>query len=140
MRGALGVIEVIGLGTAITALDAACKAADVTLVGYDKVIGVNKAISVVVNISGEVAAVKAAVEAGAAAATKVGTLVSSNVLPRPHDELDMLLNEFSKNLKKKVTSEEKVEEVVVEEEKTIENPPSKDGKEDAKSKKSKGNQ
>lgn len=101
MRSALGVIEVIGLGAAITALDAACKAADVTLVGYDKVIGVNKAISVVVNVAGEVAAVKAAVDAGVAAAGRVGTVVSSNVLARPHEELDMLINEFSKNLKKK---------------------------------------
>lgn len=123
MRSALGVIEVIGLGAAITALDAACKAADVTLVGYDKVIGVNKAISVVVNIAGEVAAVKAAVEAGVDAANKVGTVVSSNVLARPHEELDMLINEFAKNLKKKVvnsddntSSEEVVEAEEVKEE------------------------
>ncbi len=111
MRSALGVIEVIGLGAAITALDAACKAADVTLVGYDKVIGVNKAISVVVNVAGEVAAVKAAVDAGVAAAGRVGTVVSSNVLARPHEELDMLINEFSKNLKKKIVKED-AEEVV----------------------------
>lgn len=106
MRSALGVIEVIGLGTAITALDAACKAADVTFIGYDKVIGVNKAISVVVNVAGEVAAVKAAVEAAEVAARKVGTVVSSTVLARPHEELDMLINEFAKNLKKKVVKEE----------------------------------
>lgn len=131
MRQALGVIEVIGLGGAITALDAACKAADVTLVGYDKVIGVNKAISVVVNVAGEVAAVKAAVEAGAAAASRVSTVVSSHVLPRPHEELDMLLNEFSKNLKKKIVSEEApvVEETsVAVEEAPVENTDSKSSK------------
>ena len=64
MRSALGIIEAIGLTTAIAALDAASKAADITLVGYDKVIGVEKAVSVAIHIAGEVAAVNAAVEAG----------------------------------------------------------------------------
>lgn len=134
MRSALGVIEVIGLGAAITALDAACKAADVTLIGYDKVIGVNKAISVVVNIAGEVAAVKAAVDAGVDAAGRVGTVVSSNVLARPHEELDMLINEFSKNLKKKVVKEDtsSVNENVVNEEDKEESKPQKNEKKSKK--------
>lgn len=101
MKKALGIIETIGLPTAITALDAACKAADVTLVGYDKVIGVERMVSVVIHIAGEVAAVKAAVEAGAAAGNRVGRVILSHVIPRPHDEIDKLMKEFEKNLKSK---------------------------------------
>ncbi len=101
MRAALGLIETIGLTTAITALDAASKAADVTLIGYDKVIGVGKAVSVTVQIAGEVAAVKAAVDAGVAAGNRVGTVVSGHVIPRPHEEVDRLISEFEKNLKDK---------------------------------------
>jgi ethanolamine utilization protein EutM len=101
LRAALGIIECIGLTTAITALDAAAKAADVTLVGYDKVIGVEKAISVSVHFAGEVAAVKAAVEAGVSAANKVGRVVSHHVIARPHEEVDRLIDEFKKNLDNK---------------------------------------
>lgn len=101
MRAALGLMETIGLTTAITALDAASKAADVTLIGYDKVIGVGKAVSVTVHIAGEVAAVKAAVDAGVAAGNRVGTVVSAHVIPRPHEEVDRLIAEFEKNLKDK---------------------------------------
>ena len=64
MEKALGLIEAQGLTTAVTALDAASKAADITLIGIEKVIGVNKGIGVSINIAGEVAAVKAAVDAG----------------------------------------------------------------------------
>lgn len=98
MRAALGIIECIGLTTAVTALDAAAKAAEVTLVGYDKVIGVEKAVSVSVHFAGEVAAVKAAVEAGVSAANRVGRVVSHHVIARPHDEVDRLIEEFKKNL------------------------------------------
>lgn len=99
MRSALGIIEAIGLTTAIAALDAASKAADITLVGYDKVIGVEKSVSVVIHIAGEVAAVNAAVESGVAAGNKVGRVVASRVIPRPHEELDFLIKEFERNLK-----------------------------------------
>jgi ethanolamine utilization protein EutM len=101
LRAALGIIECIGLTTAITALDAAAKAAEVTLVGYDKVIGVEKAVSVSVHFAGEVAAVKAAVDAGVSAANKVGRVVSHHVIARPHDEVDRLIEEFKKNLDNK---------------------------------------
>ena len=101
MKAALGLIETIGLTTAITALDAASKAADITLVGYDKVIGVDKAVSVTVHIAGEVAAVKAGVEAGVAAASRVGKVVAHHVIPRPHEEVDKLIKDFEKNLKQK---------------------------------------
>jgi ethanolamine utilization protein EutM len=101
LRAALGIIECIGLTTAITALDAAAKAAEVTLVGYDKVIGLEKAIGVSVHVAGEVAAVKAAVEAGVSAANKVGRVVSHHVIARPHEEVDRLIEEFKKNLDNK---------------------------------------
>ena len=101
MRSALGLIESIGLTTAITALDAASKAADVRLAGFDKVIGVSKKVSVTIQIAGEVAAVNAAVEAGVAAAERVGEVVASHVIPRPHEEVDKLLKEFEKNLEQK---------------------------------------
>ena len=109
MKAALGLIETIGLTTAITALDAASKAADVKLVGYDKVIGVEKLVSVTINIAGEVAAVKAAVDAGVAAANRVGTVVSGHVIPRPHEEVDKLIKEFEGNLKNKQENDNPVE-------------------------------
>lgn len=106
MRAALGLIESIGLTTAITALDAASKAADVRLAGFDKVIGVSKKVSVTIQIAGEVAAVRAAVDAGVEAAERVGEVVSSHVIPRPHEEVDKLLKEFEKNLREKQENKE----------------------------------
>jgi len=108
VKSALGLIEVVGLTAAITALDAASKAADVKLVGVEKVIGVDKVVSVTINIAGEVAAVKAAVEAGVSAGNKVGKVVSGHVIPRPHEEVDRLISIFEKNLKTK-KNDQKVE-------------------------------
>ncbi len=112
MSKALGLIEALGLSTAVTALDAASKAADVTLVGFEKIIGVGKAVGVNIQIAGEVAAVRAAVDAGVEAGNRVGTIFSSHVIPRPHEEIDKLLAQFEKNLvkkqeKKEVKKEEK---------------------------------
>lgn len=101
MSKALGLIEALGLTTAVAALDAASKAADVTLVGVEKIIGVGKAVGVNIQIAGEVAAVKAAVDAGVIAGNKVGTIFASHVIPRPHDEVDALIARFAKNLKNK---------------------------------------
>lgn len=101
MRKALGMIEAIGLTTAITSLDAACKAADVTLVGYDKVIGVDKAISVTIHVVGEVAAVNAAIEAGVMAGSKVGKVMAYRTIARPDEEIDFLINKFKENLKER---------------------------------------
>lgn len=115
MRKALGMIECIGLTTAIAALDAASKAADVTLVGCDKVIGVEKSVSVTIHIAGEVAAVNAAVEAGVLAGNRVGRVFASKTIARPHEEVDILITEFKKNLKnkKEVKKVSKVKEVSV---------------------------
>lgn len=106
MEKALGLIEALGITTAVTALDAASKAADVTLVGVEKVIGVNKAVGVTIQVAGEVAAVKAAVDAGVVAGNRVGTIISSHVIPRPHEEVATLIKKFEKNLKKKEVKEE----------------------------------
>ncbi len=81
---ALGMIECFGLVAMIEAADAMVKAANVELVGYEKVdAGLVTAI-----IRGEVGAVKAAVDAGAAAARRIGTVTAVHVIPRPHDEID----------------------------------------------------
>jgi microcompartment protein CcmL/EutN len=81
---ALGMIECRGLVAMIEAADAMVKAANVKLVGWEKVdAGLVTAI-----VRGEVGAVKAAVEAGAAAGRKVGEVVSTHIIPRPHGEVD----------------------------------------------------
>lgn len=84
---ALGMIETKGLVGAIEAADAMVKAARVTLIGKEKVGGGY----VTVMVRGEVGAVKAATDAGAAAARRVGELMSVHVIPRPHAEVEILL-------------------------------------------------
>jgi ethanolamine utilization protein EutM len=84
---ALGMIETRGLTASIEAADAMTKAANVTLVGTEK-IG-SGLVSVIVR--GDVGAVKAAVEAGAAAASRLGELVAQHVIPRPHSDVEKIL-------------------------------------------------
>jgi len=84
---ALGMVECMGLVAMIEAADAMVKAANVTLVGYEK-IGAGFVTAIV---RGDVAAVKAATDAGAAAARRVGELVSVHVIPRPHGSVDEAL-------------------------------------------------
>ena len=80
---ALGMVECMGLVAMIEAADAMVKAANVRLVGYEKVdAGLVTAI-----VRGEVGAVKAAVDAGAAAARRVGMVTAVHVIPRPHGEV-----------------------------------------------------
>ncbi len=81
---ALGMVECMGLVAMIEAADAMVKAANVRLVGYEKIdAGLVTAI-----VRGEVGAVKAAVDAGAAAARKIGTVTAVHVIPSPHGEVD----------------------------------------------------
>ncbi len=87
MGEALGLIETKGLVAMIEATDAMVKAANVQLVNWEK-IGAGFVTAVV---RGDVAAVKAATEAGAVAAQKVGELVSVHVIPRPHGSLEDVL-------------------------------------------------
>ena len=84
---ALGMIETKGLVAMIEAADAMVKAANVTLVGYEK-IGAGLVTAIV---RGDVAAVKAATDAGAAAARRVGELIAVHVIPRPHQSLEDVL-------------------------------------------------
>ncbi len=83
---ALGLIETRGLVGAIEAADAGVKAAPVSLLGTERV----DAGLVTVLFAGEVAAIKAAVDAGSAAAARVGELVSAHVIPRPDPQLEAL--------------------------------------------------
>ncbi len=84
---ALGMIETKGLVCMIEAADAALKAANVQLNGWEKV----GSGLVTIFMYGDVAAVKAAVDAGASAASKIGEVVSVQVIPRPHEELVSVL-------------------------------------------------
>ncbi len=84
---ALGMVETKGLVGMIEAADAMAKAAKVKLVAYEKIGGGY----VTILCRGDVAAVKASVDAGAAAAQKVGELVSVHVIPRPHKSLEDIL-------------------------------------------------
>ena len=90
---ALGMIETKGLIGAIEAADAMVKAANVTLVGKEQVGGG----LVTVMVRGDVGAVKAATEAGAAAAERVGELVSVHVIPRPHGDVEIILPQTQKS-------------------------------------------
>ena len=87
MSEALGMIETKGFVAMVEASDAMVKAAKVELVGYEKIGGGYTTVIV----RGDVAAVKAAVDAGQKAAEKVGELVAVHVIPRPHDNVDSAL-------------------------------------------------
>ena len=102
---ALGMIETKGLVGSIEAADAMVKAANVTLIGKEHVGGG----LVTVMVRGDVGAVKAATDAGAAAAVRVGELISVHVIARPHDELETIL--FRKE--DKIPEEESIESLSV---------------------------
>jgi len=87
MAEALGMIETKGFAAMVEASDAMVKAAKVELVSYEKIGGGY----VTAIVRGDVAAVKAAVEAGARGAEKVGEVVSVHVIPRPHVNIDVVL-------------------------------------------------
>ena len=84
---ALGMVETKGLGGAIEAADAMVKSANVCLVGYEKI----GSGLVTVMVRGDVGAVKAAVDAGACSAEKVGEIVAQHVIPRPHTDVEKIL-------------------------------------------------
>jgi len=89
---ALGMVETRGLVGAVEAADAMVKAANVVLIGSEYVGGG----FVTVMVRGDVGAVKAATDAGGAAAKRVGELVSIHVIPRPHENVEMVLPQSSK--------------------------------------------
>ncbi|WP_238528222.1 ethanolamine utilization microcompartment protein EutM [Acetonema longum] len=87
MSEALGMVETKGLVGSIEAADAMVKAANVILIGYEKI----GSGLVTVMVRGDVGAIKAATDAGAAAAQKVGEVVSVHVIPRPHADVEKIL-------------------------------------------------
>jgi microcompartment protein CcmL/EutN len=87
-RDALGMVETRGFIGSVEAADAMVKAANVTLVGSEYI----GAGYVTVLVRGDVGAVKAATDAGAAAARRVGELISVHVIPRPHGEVERVLS------------------------------------------------
>ena len=89
---ALGMVETKGLVGSIEAADAMVKSANVVLIGSEYIGGGY----VTVMVRGDVGAVKAATDAGAAAAKRVGDLVSVHVIPRPHEEVEMILPKSEK--------------------------------------------
>ena len=84
---ALGMVETRGLTAAIEAADAMVKAAEVVLIGTEKI----GSGLVTVMVRGDVGAVKAATETGGAAASKLGELVAVHVIPRPHNDVEKIL-------------------------------------------------
>jgi ethanolamine utilization protein EutM len=89
---ALGMIEAKGFVTLVEATDAMLKAANVEFLGWDKV----GSGLVTAFVTGDVAAVKAAIDAGAAAAGRIGEVVGVQVIPRPHDDLGIVIPESRK--------------------------------------------
>ena len=87
VQQALGMVETRGLTAAIEAADAMTKAAEVTLVGTEKI----GSGLVTVMVRGDVGAVKAAVESGASSASRLGELVATHVIPRPHGDVERIL-------------------------------------------------
>lgn len=92
VNDALGMIETKGLVAAVEAADAMVKAANVHLIGKERIGGG----LVTVMVRGDVGAVKAATDAGAAAAERVGELLSVHVIPRPHEEVEYILPSIGK--------------------------------------------
>ena len=87
VQQALGMVETRGLTAAIEAADAMTKSAEVVLVGTEKI----GSGLVTVMVRGDVGAVKAAVESGADAASRLGELVATHVIPRPHEDVEKIL-------------------------------------------------
>jgi microcompartment protein CcmL/EutN len=85
---ALGILETKGLACLVAGTDAMLKAADVSLIGPMKNVGSGLCTAM---IEGDVAAVKASIEVGSQTASELGTVVSMQVIPRPHDEVNAIL-------------------------------------------------
>ncbi len=110
-KSALGIIETVGLAAAIEAADTGVKSADVKLLGYELTKGYGL---VAVKFAGDVGAVKAAVEAGSIAAAKVNKIWSTLVIPRPHDEIEKLINSLDTVGNFKETEKSENEDIEVE--------------------------
>ncbi len=107
MPKALGLVETKGLVAAIEAADAMLKAANVTFAGKD----VTNPALVTIKVVGETAAVKSAVDAGAAAASRVGQLVSTHIIPQPDDQLVFMFPEIADARSAKLSGKKETEVV-----------------------------
>jgi len=110
-KSALGIIETVGLAAGAEAADAAVKSANVNLIGYELTKGSGM---VLIKVEGDVGAVKAAIDAANAAASKVGTVAAKHIIPRPHGSLEKLIYNkdtvgLRQNNKEKPAPEEKQE-------------------------------
>lgn len=107
-KKALGIIETFGLVAAIEAADTAVKAANVKLIGYELARGGLTTIKVV----GDVGSVKASMSAANTAASKVGKVVATHIIPRPHDEVEIFMkfDKYNKDSRKKQNNKYKKEE------------------------------
>lgn len=105
---ALGIIETVGLAAAVEAADAAVKSANVTLIGYENSKGSGL---ITIKLEGDVGAVKAAIEAGCAAARKINKVWSKQVIPRPHEEIQKLIYTKDTVGTKKTDSINSIEEI-----------------------------
>lgn len=107
---ALGLIETVGYATAVSAADAAVKAANVEIIGIEKVIGVSGYVSVTIHLSGDVAAVQSAVDAGRETGEMIGNVISTEVIASAHSDVqENLLSHFKLNNVAK-SADEKIEE------------------------------
>ncbi|MBU3158833.1 BMC domain-containing protein [Clostridium frigoris] len=115
-RGALGLIETVGLAAAIEAADTCMKSANVELIGYELTKGYGM---VTVKIKGDVSAVKAAIESAKVSAANVNTVYATLVIPRPVDKLDLMI-ESSKTIGLENKFFNKKEMIEINEEKIVE--------------------
>jgi microcompartment protein CcmL/EutN len=117
-RTAIGMVETVGLLAAYEAADVAVKSANVKLIGYE----ISRGGMVVIKFSGDVGAVKSAVDAAAAAASRLGEVFSSHVIPRPHQDVDkkMILTDDTVGYKKDKTPEKSAEKASEESQEIVE--------------------
>lgn len=111
VQNALGLIEIVGLAAALEAADAALKAANVELIGYEMAKGGGM---VVIKLTGNVGAVSAAIQAGKSAGSKVNKVIATHIIPRPHETLSGIVTTKDtvgfKEKKSLVIEKEKAEE------------------------------
>jgi len=129
-RTAIGMVETVGLLAAYEAADVAVKSANVKLIGYE----ISRGGMVVIKFSGDIGAVKSAVDAASAAASRLGKVFSSHVIPRPHQDIDkkMIFTDDTVGYKKDKNLEENVEKTSEESKEIVETKESKETKEESK--------
>ena len=128
-RTAIGMVETVGLLAAYEAADVAVKSANVKLIGYE----ISRGGMVVIKFSGDIGAVKSAVDAASAAASRLGKVFSSHVIPRPHQDIDkkMIFTDDTVGYKKDKNLAENVEKTSEESKEIVETKESKEETEEA---------